>query len=73
MEQSGILPSKFHPIMKALVLCQVVDRKVSTDRSVSYKISQFGEHVLKLSEPLLDRIKEEIKDKNSGLLSIVQK
>jgi len=73
IEKSEVPPSKFHPIMKALVLCQVVDRKVHPDRSVSYKVSPFGKNVLALSEPLLERIKEEFKDKDSALLSIAQK
>jgi DNA-binding HxlR family transcriptional regulator len=71
--KSGIQPARFHVLMKALVLCQVVDRKVHDDRSVSYSISPFGKNVLELSEPLLHKIKEAVKDKNSALLSLIQR
>jgi len=73
MAKSGILPARFHVLMKALVLCQVVDRKVHDDRGVSYSISPFGKNVLELSEPLLGKIKEAVKDKDSALLSLIQR
>ena len=60
-------------LMKALVLCLVVDRKVHDDRGVSYNISPFGRHVLKLSEPILDTIKEAVKDKDSALLALIER
>jgi len=44
-------------LMKALVLCQVVDRKVHDDRGVSHSISPFGKNVLELSEPLLHKLR----------------
>jgi hypothetical protein len=71
--KSGIQPARFHVVMKALVLCQVVDRKVHDDRSVSYSISPFGKNVLELSEPLLHRIKDAVKDKDSALLALIQR
>ena len=71
--KSEIPPARFHVLMKALVLCQVVDRKVHDDRSVSYSISPFGKNVLELSEPLLHKIKETVKDKDSALLSLIQR
>ena len=71
--KSGILPARFHVLMKAFVLCQVVDRKVHDDRGVSYSISPFGKNVLELSEPLLSKIKEAVKDKDSALLSLIQR
>lgn len=73
MEKSEVSESKFHPIMRALVLCQLVEKKVLPDRGVEYNISPFGKHVLELSEPLLDKIRETFRDKKSVLLSIVQK
>jgi DNA-binding HxlR family transcriptional regulator len=68
---SGIPPARFHVIMRTLVICQVVDRKVHEDRSVSYSISPFGKNLLQLSEPLLNKIAEEFKDKESLLLNMV--
>ena len=73
MAKSGILAARFYVLMKALVLCQVVDRKVHDDRGVSYSISPFGKNVLELSEPLLHKIKETVKDKDSALLSLIQR
>ena len=71
--KSKILIARFHPLMKALVLSLVVDRKVHEDRSVSYSISPFGRNVLELSEPILDRIKEEVKEKDSTLLTLMRR
>ena len=68
---SGIPAARFHAIMKTLVICQVVDRKVHEDRSVSYSISPFGKNLLQLSKPLLNKIAEEFKDKESLLLNMV--
>jgi len=73
MKESKVSDPKFYVIMRALVICQVVDRKVHVDRSVSYSISPFGRNVLELSEPILDKIKEKMKDKESLLLSAVQR
>jgi hypothetical protein len=73
MKESQVADPKFYLIMRALVMCQVVDRKVHSDRSVSYSISAFGMNVLELSEPILDKIKEKMKDKESLLLSAVQR
>ena len=73
MKESKVSDPKFYVIMRALVMCQVVDRKVHADRSVSYNISPFGRNVLELSEPILDQIKEKMKDKESLLLSAVQR
>jgi hypothetical protein len=73
MKESQVADPKFYLIMRALVMCQVVDRKVHSDRSVSYKISPFGMNVLDLSEPILDKIREKMKDKESLLLSAVQR
>ncbi len=72
IEKSQIPASKFHLLIKALVTCQVVDRTVHQDRSVSYQISDFGKYVLELSEPILDKIRDTFKDKKSELLSITQ-
>jgi hypothetical protein len=71
--KSGIPSGRLHVLMKALVLCLVVDRKVHDDRGVSYNISPFGRHVLKLSEPILDTIKEAVKDKDSALLALIER
>ena len=59
--------------MKALVLCQVLDRRVNEDRTVEYSISLFGRHILDLSKPLLAKIREQFKDKDSALLVSLQK
>ncbi len=72
IEKSRIPVSKFHVLMKALVTCQVIDKKVHQDRSVTYKVSDFGKYVLELSEPILDKIRDNFKDKKSELLSMVQ-
>jgi DNA-binding IclR family transcriptional regulator len=72
MEESKIPLPKFHVVMKALVLCQILEKKVHQDRSVWYSISPFGKNVLRLSEPLVEKIQEKMKDKNSALLSVVQ-
>jgi hypothetical protein len=72
LNTSNIQAPKFHNLMKALVLSQVVERKVHQDRSVSYSISPFGKHILKLSEPLLAKIQEEFKTKDSMLLNLAQ-
>jgi hypothetical protein len=69
LEKSKLTESKFHPLMKALTACQVVDKKVLQDRSVVYSISPFGIHILELSEPILQRIKEEFNNKDPLLLS----
>jgi len=58
--------------MKALVTCQVVERKVHDDRSVSYSVSPFGQHILDLTEPIVKKIQDEFKDKDSKLLAIVK-
>lgn len=63
---------KINLLMKALVTCQVVERTVHQDRSVSYRISDFGKYVLELWELILDKIRDNFKDKKSELLSIVQ-
>jgi hypothetical protein len=73
MKESKVTDPKFYVTIRALVMCQVVDRKVHTDRSVSYRVSPFGRNVLELSEPILDKIKEKMKDKESLLLSAVQR
>ena len=72
MEESAIPAPRFYPLIKALVLCQVVEKKVHTDRSVSYSLSQFGKNVLELSEPILEEIKERFKDKDSILLTTMK-
>ena len=72
LNASNIQAPKFHNIMKALVLCQVVERRVHDDRSVSYSISPFGKNILKMSEPLLAKIQEEFKNKDSMLLNLAQ-
>ena len=38
-----------------------IERTVHKDRSVSYKVSDFGKYVLELSEPILDKIKENLR------------
>ena len=73
MATSGIASAKFYNLIKALELCQVVERTVHKDRTVSYKISPFGENVLRLSEPIIKEIQQEFKDKESTLLEAVQK
>lgn len=72
IEKSQIPTSKFHVLMKALVASQVLEKKVHQDRSVWYKVSDFGKYVLELSEPILDKIRDNFKDKKSELLSTVQ-
>lgn len=67
-----ILPARFHNLMKALVLSGVVDKKVHQDRSVWYNISTFGKNVLDLSEPLVEKINEKFKQKDSLLLALIQ-
>ena len=69
MKKSNVPESKFHPLMKSLVLCQVVDKQVLPDRGVEYSISPFGKNVLELSQPILERIKEKFKDEKSVLLT----
>ena len=69
LSKSKLTESKFHPLMKALTLCQIVDKKVLQDRSVVYSISPFGMRVFELSEQLLNKIQSEFNNSNSSLLS----
>jgi len=72
IEKSAIQPARFHNLMKALVMCQVVDKRVHQDRSVTYEISNLGMNLLDLSEPLIEEIGETFKDKESMLLASIQ-
>jgi hypothetical protein len=67
--KSKLTESKFHPLMKALTLCQVVDKKVLQDRSVVYSISPFGLRIYELSEEMLDKIQKEFDNSDPLLLS----
>jgi DNA-binding HxlR family transcriptional regulator len=73
MATAGLPQARFYAMMKALELCDIVERDVHKDRSVHYKLAPFGQHVLKLSEPLIQKIQQEFKGKESTLLEAVQK
>ena len=73
MATSGLPQARFYNLIKALEVCQVIERTVHKDRTVSYKISPFGQNVMKLSEPIVQKIQQEFKDKDSKLLEVVQK
>lgn len=63
MEKSHVPESKFHPLIRALLQCQVLEKQILSDRGVPYSISPFGKNVLELSEPILEKIREVFKDK----------
>jgi predicted transcriptional regulator len=58
MTQADLTESQFHPIMRQLVKYLIIERTVNQDRTVSYKISDFGKNVLELSQPLLQKIRQ---------------
>jgi len=60
LTETALTESQFHPTLKQLVKSAVVEKTVGPDRSVTYSISAFGEHVLELSEPLLKTVKEKV-------------
>lgn len=62
LDKTGLKEFQFHPVMKQLAKYGIVEKKVWQDRSVRYSISPFGKYVLKLTEPLLAKIKESVKD-----------
>jgi hypothetical protein len=73
MATSGIPQARFYNLIKSLEQCQVIERTVQKDRTVWYKISPFGQNVMKLSEPIVQKIQQEFKGKESKLLEAVQK
>jgi len=60
LKRTGLSESQFHPIMKELVKCMIVEKTVGEDRGVTYSIDPFGKNVLDLSKPLLAKVKKEI-------------
>lgn len=57
-KNSKVPESQFYPIIKQLVECAIIEKKVSLDRSVTYSLGSFGKNVLHLSIPILNKIKE---------------
>lgn len=66
--EKSVNKKNIYPLLKGLTLSQVIDRRVSKDRSVMYSISPFGRNVLELSEPLVDKIGKVFAGKKSILM-----
>lgn len=67
ISKTGIPDYRFHTVMKKLVMYQIITRTVTQDkeRAVYYSISPYGTSILKLSKPLLSKIKLKVEEQHA--------